>query len=131
MVSRLDENQVRILHAREIELGYPGTPSMIKEKFNLQEIGEVPESVFLNAERQVIAINEKERARYKESHTGCCFKSPGSFYTRSDDKCSSNPDVSVIHKADYKIIDDGIAFQTPTTGGKAREKMQGRREEAA
>lgn len=123
MVSRLDGNQLRVLHSRENELGYPGTTSVIRKKFNLSEIGEVPEELYSNAESQVIAVNEKARADYKGRHTGCCFPLDDGMYPRSDARCPSNPYLAVLHAGDLKIIDDGVCFPTPTTGGKAREKM--------
>jgi hypothetical protein len=51
-VSRLDEDQVNILHDRETKLGYPGTPSEIRRKFRLSEIGQVPEELSENRNRR-------------------------------------------------------------------------------
>lgn len=131
-VSRLDDAQVETLHERETKLGYPGTPSMIKHKFRLTEIGQVPEEMFEKPESQIIAIHEKTRAAYKEKHAGCCFKNGEGFYNKSDSNCRSNADLVVLHQTDWLIRDDRfLSLPTPTTGGKAREKMQGRREEAS
>lgn len=125
MVSRLDQNQLRTLHDREMDLGYPGTPHMIRRKFNLVEIGEVPEEMFSSAESQVIAVNEKARAQYREEHTGCCFKSKDGMYENSDERCGELPDLVVLHTADKKIRHDGIVFpSSPQKGGSLKNRVE-------
>lgn len=125
MVSRLDHNQLRLLHEREIALGYHGTPSMIRKKFQLAEIGEVPEEMFTSAESQVIAVNEKIRAEYREDHTGCCFKSKDGMYEKDDEQCSPLPDLVVLHSADKKIRHDGIVFpSSPSKGGSLKNRVE-------
>lgn len=125
MVSRLDNNQLRILHAREMGLGYHGTPSMIRKKFQLVEIGEVPEEIFASAESQVIAVNEKMRAEYRQDHAGCCFKSLDGMYEKDDEQCSPFPDLVVLHFADKKIRHDGIVFpSSPSKGGSLKNRVE-------
>jgi hypothetical protein len=127
-VSRLDEDQVNILHDRETKLGYPGTPSEIRRKFRLSEIGQVPEELSEKPESQIVAIHEKTRAEYKKKHVGCCFKNGEGVYDKSDSNCRPNADLVVLHQTDWLIRDDRfLSLPTPTTGGKAREKMQGAR----
>ncbi len=133
-VTRLDDAQVNILHERERLLGYPGTPSMIKKKFGLSDIGEVPGDLYEKPESQITAIYEKTLAAYKINHTGCCFKNSDGRY---DDKklmsnCKSNAYMAVLHQTDWLIRDDmNLVLPTPSSGGKAREKMQARYESAA
>lgn len=130
-VSRLDEDQVNVLHDRETRLGYPGTPSMIRQKFRLSEIGQVPEELYEKAESQIVAIHEKALAGYKKNHTGCCFKKADGMYDKDkkDTNCKANSYMAVLHQIDWLIRDDRyLSLPTPSSGGKAREKM---REEAA
>ena len=127
-VSRLDDAQVEVLHERETKLGSPGTPSMIKQKFGLSDIGQVPEELFEKPESQIVAIHEKTRSAYKQKHAGCCFKNGEGMYNKSDLNCRSNADLVVLHQTDWLIRDDRfLSLPTPSTGGKAREKMQGER----
>lgn len=127
-VSRLDDAQVEVLHDRETRLGYPGTPSMIRQKFRLSEIGQVPEELYEKPESQIVAIHEKTRSAYKQKHAGCCFKNGEGMYNKSDLNCRSNSDLVVLHQTDWLIRDDRfLSLPTPSTGGKAREKMQGER----
>lgn len=129
-VSRLDDDQVNVLHDRETRLGYPGTPSMIRQKFRLSEIGQVPEELYEKPESQIVAIHERALAEYKNNHTGCCFKKDDGMYDKNmkDTNCKKNAYMAVLHQTDWLIRDDrNLSLPTPSTGGKAREKMQGER----
>lgn len=91
-VSRLDEDQVNILHDRETKLGYPGTPSEIRRKFRLSEIGQVPEELSEKPESQIVAIHEKTRAEYK--------KNTSDVVSRMGKGCTTN----LIQIADQTLI---------------------------
>lgn len=129
-VSRLDDDQVNVLHDRETRLGYPGTPSMIRQKFRLSEIGQVPEELYEKAESQIVAIHEKSLAGYKKNHTGCCFKKEDGMFDKNkkDTNCKEKSYMAVLHQTDWLIREDrNLSLPTPSSGGKAREKMQGER----
>ncbi len=124
-VTRLDEAHVNVLHDFEISVGYPSTPWMIKKKFRLNDIGDVPEEFHTKQESQIIAIYEKTRAEYKTSHAGCCFKDAEGFHVRSDTECQQNADIIVLHQADWNVRDDRhLNLNTPMGGGKAKQKIQ-------
>ncbi|TXH40874.1 MAG: hypothetical protein E6Q97_38875 [Desulfurellales bacterium] len=125
MVSRLSGHQIDDLHRREMADGFETTPSRIHEMFGLMEVGDVPQESFFQTERRCVAIYEKARADYRGRHTGCCFLPPsGGAYTRPDDKCAKDVDVSVFHIFDREVVNQKIQFPTPSSRGKARERME-------
>ncbi len=105
---------------------------MIKKKFGLSDIGEVPGDLYEKPESQITAIYERTRNEYKKNHTGCCFKNAEGFFDRADLACKQNADLVVVHQSDWLIrTDRHLSMQTPTTGGKARETIRSRLDRAA
>jgi hypothetical protein len=124
MVHRLSEFQLNELHSHETKLDLPMSPSRIREKFDLVETGEVPAELYRETEHRCMGIYEKARANYRGRHTGCCFALENGGYPRSDEKCSPNPDLVVLHLTDKEIRNQGLQFKTPTSGGKARRMVE-------
>lgn len=123
MVSRLSDVQVHALHAAEREAGYCLTPSMIREKFPLPEVGDVSSESYFRAESVVTAIYEKARAYYRDRHRGCCFPLEDGTFPRSDKACPDNPDLEVAHATDKKIRDEDVPFPTDKGGGRLRSEI--------
>ena len=99
-------------------------PHMIRMRFGLPEVGDVPEEMAMQTERRCVAIYESARAKYRGRHTGCCFPLADGSYPRTDGGCSNAPDVMVMHSFDREVVAQGVSFPCPETGGRARERMK-------
>jgi hypothetical protein len=124
MVSRLAEYQTRTLHDQEQRDGRCAQPHMIRVRFGLPQVGDVPEEMAMQTEIRCVAIYESSMAKYRGRHTGCCFPLADGSYQRSDGGCSPTPDVMVMHSFDREVVDQGVSFPCPETGGRARERMK-------
>lgn len=120
MVIRLSPFQLIDLQTSEKNAGYTFTPSMIRERFNLPETGEVEVGVHGKAQAVATAIYEKARSGYRARHAGCCFPDADGLYPKNDSACPSNPDIHIIHAFDKKVVDEHVEFPQNTRVGRAR-----------
>lgn len=123
MVIRLSPFQLIDLQTSEKNSGYTFTPSMIRERFNLPETGEVEVGVHGKAQAVATAIYEKSRSGYRARHTGCCFPDSDGHYPRSDSGCPGNADLHIMHSFDKKVIDERVEFPQNTRVGRARAAL--------
>lgn len=124
MVSRLSPFQLIDLHGSEKNADYTFTPSMIRERFNLPETGEVEVGVHGKAQAVATAVYEKARSGYRAHHTGCCFPDADGLYPKSDSGCPLNADLHIVHVFDKKVVDEGVEFPQNTRVGRARATIE-------
>lgn len=120
-ISRMNDYQIRELHTSERVGGYVIPAGMVREKFGLPEVGDVPMSVCGQTEARCSAIYERERSAFRGRHTGCCFPLKDGSFPRGNEKCPDNPDVFIQHKWDTLIREQGIEFPVGQSTSVARK----------
>lgn len=113
VMSRLAEDQVRALHAREVGQGHCDPPYAIHQAFHTRAWGDVPEEKQGPIARVVTAVYEGVRREHEVR-----AKKYGEDYD----------EVEIHHQADWKIRQRGLDFEGVTGGaGSIRERLRGRR----